>query len=224
MEDFGMKSWAEKEVKLACEKEIANSETDMEWDYGVACYKSALKAYHSLMNDGHSGFSIGITKNILNKLIDNKPLTPIEDTDDIWDYAEDRTHNLGYYSYQCKRMSSLFKHIYPDGTIKYKDVDSHYCIDVDTGISYHSGLVSRIIDELNPIQLPYYPPDNPIKVYCEEFLTDRRFGDFDTIGILYMVDPYGEKTEINRFFVETEDGWNEITQIEYDFRKVDKIL
>lgn len=224
MEDFGMKSWAEKEVKLACEKEMANSETDMEWDYGVACYKSALKAFHSLMNDGHSGFSIGITKNILNRLIDGKPLTPIEDTDDIWYYAADRTHNGGYYSYQCKRMSSLFKHVYLDGTIKYQDIDNYYCVDVDTNISYHSNLVSRIINELYPITMPYTPSSNPIKVYCEEFLTDRRFGDFDTVGILYLINSDGEKVDIERFFVETENGWDEITRIEYDFRKVDKIL
>lgn len=37
------------------------------------------------MEDGHSGMSIGITKNILNRLIAGKPLTPIVDTEDIWD-------------------------------------------------------------------------------------------------------------------------------------------
>ena len=37
------------------------------------------------MRDGHSGFSIQITKSILNRLIDGKCLTPIEDTPDIWE-------------------------------------------------------------------------------------------------------------------------------------------
>lgn len=43
-----------------------------------------MRAFESLLGDGHSGMSIGITKNILNRLIDGKPLTPIEDTEDVW--------------------------------------------------------------------------------------------------------------------------------------------
>ena len=55
-------SWAEREVRLACEHERrGNGTNDDEFDYGVACYKSALKAYKSLAEDGHSGFSIGLT-------------------------------------------------------------------------------------------------------------------------------------------------------------------
>ena len=38
-----------------------------------------------------------------NRLIDGKPLTPIEDTDDIWNLIDN--HEDGYISYQCKRMS-----------------------------------------------------------------------------------------------------------------------
>ena len=59
------------------------SRNDGEWDYGCACYESALKAFGSLCEDGHSGFSIGLTKAILNRLINNKPLLPIEDTDEL---------------------------------------------------------------------------------------------------------------------------------------------
>lgn len=43
-----------------------------------------MRAFESLLGDGHSGMSIGITKNILNRLIDGKPLTPIEDTEEVW--------------------------------------------------------------------------------------------------------------------------------------------
>ena len=79
-----LEKWAEKEIEIACKKENPNRE-EGEWDYGCACYESALKAFKSLLEDEHSGFSISITKNILNRLIDGKPLTPIEDTDDVWD-------------------------------------------------------------------------------------------------------------------------------------------
>lgn len=81
---MSMSDWAEKEVEIACEREKSHSEEDGDCEYGCACYHSALKAYKSLMEDGHSGFSISLTKQILDRLIDRKPLTPIEDTDDIW--------------------------------------------------------------------------------------------------------------------------------------------
>ena len=73
------------------------------------------------MEDGHSGMSIGITKNILNRLIAGKPLTPIVDTEDIWDAGVSFEKN-GERSTQCKRMSSLFKHVKADGSISYNDV------------------------------------------------------------------------------------------------------
>ena len=69
--------------------EKSRTEKDGEWDYGCACYESALKAFGSLCEDGHSGFSIGLTKAILNRLINNKPLLPIEDTDEVWSDISD---------------------------------------------------------------------------------------------------------------------------------------
>ena len=53
----GMLDWARREVEIACEKENPNRKGD-EFDYGCACYESALKAFESLCEDGHSGFSI----------------------------------------------------------------------------------------------------------------------------------------------------------------------
>ena len=222
---MSMKIWAKKEIEIACKREKEESETETGcFDYGCACYESAYKAFKSLMNDGHSGFSIGLTKNILNRLIDGKPLTPIEDTPDVWSDVRDYHEDEGYVDYQCKRMSALFKYVYADGTIKYKDIDSNYAVNVDSDISYHSGLVQRIMDELYPVTMPYCPPNEPTKFVCEEFLTDRKNGDFDTVGILYCVRPDGEKVEINRFFQEAEHGWDEIDEAEYNNRKDKKLI
>jgi hypothetical protein len=77
-----MSDWAKREVEIACKRE-APDRKDGEWDYGCACYESALKAYQSLMEDGHSGFSFSLTRQILNRLIDGKPLTPIEDIPEV---------------------------------------------------------------------------------------------------------------------------------------------
>ena len=220
--------WARNEVAIACKKENPNRK-EGEFDYGCACYESALKAFESLAGDGHSGFSIKMTQAILNRLIDGKPLTHIEDKDDIW--------NTGYEIqdkkiYQCKRMSSLFKHIQEDGTIEYTDNNYCYCINIhDSNDTYFSNFVSQLIYEKFPIIMPYMPANKPIKVYCEEFLTDKKNGDFDTLGVFYLIkEENGQpnRIEINRFFkemFETKDGkpWIEITKEEYDERKSKKI-
>lgn len=80
-EKSNMELWAEEEIRIACKRERGNT-SENEWDYGVACYESALKAFRSLAEDGHSGMSIGITLDILNKLVKGQALMPIDDVDD----------------------------------------------------------------------------------------------------------------------------------------------
>ena len=219
---MSMLEWAKREVEIACKRENPDKKKG-EFDYGCACYESALKAFESLCEDGHSGMSIGFTKNILNRLIDGKPLTPIEDTDDVW-RERHRSKDLPYVTFQCKRISSLFKKIYNDGHVEYTDVDRYYCKDIDNPIaSYTSGLVTRIVDEMFPITMPYSPGPSII-VFCEDFLTDRNNGDYDTKAILYALkyDENGDqkRIEINRFFrVSVGDGtgsWTEISKEEYE--------
>jgi hypothetical protein len=214
-----MESWAEREIAIACKRERGES-GEKGWDYGCACYESAYKAYKSLLKDGHSGFSIGLTQQILNRLIEGKPLTPIEDTPDVWNDIREYHEEEGYTDYQCKRMSALFKYVYSDGRIRYKDIDAWVGVDMENGSTYHSGLVQRLMDEMYPISMPYCPPDRPTKVYCLDVLTDRKNGDFDTVGIFYALRPDGERIEINRFFKEGEDDWIEITEEEYSKRQV----
>ncbi len=226
---MSMLEWAKREVEIACKRENPDKK-EGEFDYGCACYESALKAFESLCEDGHSGMSIGFTKNILNRLIDRKPLTPIEDTDDVWSKRH-RSKDLPYVTFQCKRMSSLFKKVYNDGHVKYTDVARYYCKDINNPIaSYTSGLVTRMVDEMFPITMPYSPGPSII-VFCEDFLTDRNNGDYDTKAILYALkyDENGDqkRIEINRFFrVSVGDGtgsWTEISKEEYEERKSRRI-
>lgn len=218
------KSWAEREVEMACKHESPDRKPG-EWDYRCFCYESALKALKSLYEDGHSIFSIRITKSILNRLIEGKPLTPIEDAEDVWHDIADLSGLWGENAnYQCRRMSSLFKYVYADGSVKYRDVERFYGVNLDNpNISYHSGLIDRVMHERFPITMPYFPEIKPFRVYCEEFLTDQKNGDFDTVGILYVIKPDGERVEINRYFKEGEKGFVEIDKKEYDERKEKKI-
>ena len=224
-----LNKWAEKEVEIACKKENPNRKV-MEFDYGCACYESALKAFKSLTEDGHSGFSIGITKHILNRLIDGKPLTPIEDTDDVWDLIEANSRRT---SYLCKRMSSLSKQVYNDGHIEYKDINRVIAYDIDKpDLDYYTGLADNLVNEMYPITMPYMPYDKSFEVCFETFLTDKKNGDFDTKAILYLIKPDGERVEINRYFREPESdieekhtyhGWIEISKEEYEERKAKRI-
>lgn len=218
-DEGSMLSWAENEVRIACNRERGDKPDD-EWDYGCACYESALKAYEAMMEGGHSGFSWGMTRQIFDRLAKGKPLTPIKDTDDVWnDISRFCGGNDSYKSYQCKRMSSLFKYVYDDGRVEYKDVDRFCCYNnSEDGAWYHSGLVDMVMYEKFPITMPYYPGD-AIKVVCEDYLTDSKNGDFDTVGILYAIKPDGERVEINRYFKEGEDDFIEIAFCEYEMRR-----
>ena len=225
---MSMLDWAKREVEIACNKENPDRK-EGEFDYGCACYESALKAFESLCDDGHSGCSIGFTKAILNRLIDGMPLTPIEDIDDIW-YKPDRQRGDDYITYQCKRMSSLFKYVYDDGHVVYRRVDGAYSVEISKpDIPWTSGFINLLIGEMWPVTMPY-TPGKPVKVFTEEFLVDPMNGDYDTMGILYCLkEENGEqkRIEINRYFREPEGdeprGWTEISKEEYEERKAKKV-
>ncbi len=218
-----MQKWAEKEIELAINSEKAASEDSDEWEYGVECYKSAMRAFQSLINDGHSGMSIQITKSILNRLIDGKCLTPIEDTDDVWNevtWKEDSGKE-----YQCQRMSSLFKKVSVDGEVTYSDINRVQCRNIDDPTSaYHNGFATRLIDKIFPITMPYFPTAKPFQLFREEFLVNPKSGDYDTVAYLYILMPDGQKIELNRYFKEDASGQIvPIKEEEYKWRKAKAI-
>jgi len=209
---MNMSTWAENEINIACKKENPNWDGES-FDYGIACYKSALKAYNSLLEDEHSGFSWNLTMNILERLMRHEPLTPIEDPDffngnDIVNESESylKEHDMKS-SIQCPRMSSLFRNEYNDGYIEYTDVDRYYCFNINNNKdTYSGGGAASIIDELFPITMPYYPPTGKYAMACEEFLVDSSMGDFDTKAYYYVITPNNDKVEINKFYKEIADG------------------
>ena len=218
-------TWAENECRIACKRENPNFDFDSyEFDYGCSCYKTALKAYNSLMEDGHSGMSFSFTKNILIRLMNSQPLTPITDEDfftvergtEEWpDNSDDWLKEQGLKSdLQCPRMTSLFRQEHLDGTITYHDVNRAYFIDIDNPTwAYHTS--TKFLDEMFPITMPYYPKEKPYQIYTQEILTDKNNGDFDTKAILYMISPECEKIELNIFEAEVNHKWQKISKEEY---------
>lgn len=211
--------WAENEIEIV-RNNLKNSpeEEKGENDYILGCYESALKAFKSLVEDQHSGMSISITKSILIRLLEGRPLNDIQDADEVWNEVDSLNKELK--EYQCSRMSSLFKKVYPDGSVKYNDIDRAVCVNVDDPRDVFHGYGCRILDEMLPIEMPYSPSSKQYKIYCKEFLYDEDGGDFDTLGVLYAISPEGEQINIGRYFkdVKDEPGWVEIQEDEYFYR------
>lgn len=212
---MNMYEWAKKEVEIACKKENPDRKSG-EWDYGCACYESALKAYKSLMEDEHSGMSFGFTRNILKRLLDGMPLTPIEDKPEVWSEVVAIVDNKT--EYQCKRKSSLFKTVNNEtGEITYNDVDRIICVD-EHGSSYTNGFISRKIDKLYPLTMPYYPTGR-YYVYVTDFDMTAEVGCFDTICVEKVKLPDGEVKKLNLYYKEDKYGFVEIGEDEYKTRE-----
>lgn len=217
VDEMSAKTWAEREVELFC-KEGSDKKDN---EYVNNCAKSALKAYQSLEEDGHSGFSIQITTDILNNLIKHRPLIPIKGNDDEWSYNKilsDEKYNV----YDCIRYSSLSKYVDKEtNEIKYIDHNRIKCLNINNPeYSYHSKFIKDVCDEyIDPITMPYMPESNPYRIYTEDFATDGTPGAFDTIAIFYIKNPKGSIIDVYKYFKATDNGYDEITRKEYDERK-----
>lgn len=212
---MSMSEWAKREVELACNRE--NPDWDGEsFDYGCFCYQSALRAFNEMLKDGHSGFSWNATRNILERLLRSQPLTPIKesDFDDGMKSVEDDGESI-----QCPRMSSLFKFTDKSGKVWYHDVERVMCLTDENTFGFNSSFASRVVDEMFPIEMPYFPPRDEYKVFVKEFLTDASKGDFDTVEMRYIITPSCEKVEVNRYWTEEDGRWREIDRSEFDVLK-----
>ncbi len=216
---MSMKEWAKREVEIACKKENPNWD-GKSFDYGCACYQSALKAYQSLCEDGHSGMSFNLTKNILIRLMEGNPLTPITDADffvenDLPLESEEYLKERGLKSnLQCPRKSSLFRRETLDGKVSYSDIDRVYVID-QNGHTWHNGKARDIVDKMFPITMPYLPSDKQYKVYGEDFLLDERNGAYDHQAFLYVITPEGNKIELDEYYKEVNGEMVKISKDEY---------
>lgn len=178
-------------------------------DYGKLCINSALKAFKSLCEDGHSGLSINITKKILNRLIDGLPLSAI--TEDDFKNVSHEKYKKGITSYQCPRMSSLFKDVDENGNVTYHDNNRVIFVDTywnDEGSTWHNRFASKTINEMFPIKLPYYPTTTPYKVYGKTMYLDENgkdvthdnVGSYTVIILDYVITPDGKRIDINKKF------------------------
>lgn len=208
--------WAKNEVERSC-KDNSGYEDE---GYYRACCESALKAYKCLLDDGHSGLSWSVTRNILFRLMDNKPLSPVTENDfdsdpDIHESPE-RLQEIGVVSdVPCSYMSGLYKYTYKDGTVRYMDVNRVTTYDEGSNTPWSSGWVSNIVDEMYPIKMPY--SGEKYIAYVKESKSATCKGDYDCAIFKTLKHPDGTVETINRFFIEDENGaWVEVDEPTYN--------
>ena len=208
---MSLKDWAKREVEIACKRENPNWD-GKSFDYGCSCYMSALKAFESLCDDGHSGYSFSVTRSILKKLLDNRPLTPITDEDFVNQISifDDREE------YQCSRMSSLFKTVYEDGSVEYSDVNRAYSFDAEfPDDTFTCGFDEDFLDKLIPITLPYNGTSTKYEIKVQRF--DTKDG-VEYRAILSIKDPDGKVIPIDKYYrISNEDSEHKvITKEEFE--------
>lgn len=217
--------WAKREVELAKNEALKSGSDNCSAHYICECLNSALKAFNSLCEDGHSGASMEQTLMFLQRLVHRLPLTPI-DEDTTW--VKSNVSESGIVTYQCARMTSLFKDVDREGNITYSDVHRVVCVDKDDPHApvWYNGFVSKIVNSIYPIKFPYYTSNDPIIAYVSEHTTSLS-EDFDTMCIDSVKLDNGETVELKRFFKEDTNGnsWVEIDEQEYNSRvEIEKTL
>jgi len=95
---------------------------DKDSDYGGMLAEGVMKIIQVFSEEGHSGFSAGMTVSILEKLLRFKPLTPLTSNPDEWmEIGEDMRFEKLVPVWQNRRQSSCFSN---DGGKTYYDIDA----------------------------------------------------------------------------------------------------
>lgn len=209
------KERAAKEIHLL-EKEIVGSNEndgkDSTNNVIIKYLETALASYNLMVNAVKGQYSnINYITTIIEKLANGIPLTPIYGDDEEWgELPYTDIKNGVTKKYVNKRLNSLFKEVYEDGSIKYRDSGRLTCVNFITEVEYYFGLANLIYDEMFPITMPYNVMDEiGSKIYTHDFLSDQNKKgetDFDTVVLLYIEKENGEKIRVDRYFREPNEG------------------
>lgn len=146
---------------------------------------------------------IQVTRSILTSLMNEIPLTPIEEDEDCWNECG---LVAGKRTFQCSRRPSLFKDVLEsDGSISYHDnelvvVDDVY-EDHLSAVGSHFGdvIVKQMFGEL--VKFPYMPTKERYRVRRIE--TSLVYDGEEVAYVHFIKKPNGEKIFMNCFF-----DWN----------------
>ena len=198
--------------RFMAEFDKENPGDELSRKYTLECIKSAQKAYCSLCADGHSGHSISETMAFLRRMVNHIPFTPLTEDEAEWnEISDDEDGKL----FQSRRSPSVFKTVSSNGT-SYRDIDRVVKLDLETGLEWSNGWVTKMVDERFPITMPYMPSGKRFVVECREFdSTNAEPGTYDTILIVRIVPKDGEPIEVNKAYKEVDlgNGKSELVEI-----------
>ena len=102
-------------------------------------------------------------------------------------------------------MSSLFRVETLEGKVSYTDVERTIMHDATNDEWYGSALASKIVNDMFPIKMPYYPSSEKYKVYGETIYADDKEDktsteDCGVVKIYYIITPDNERVEVNKEF------------------------
>ena len=228
-EESPMIKWARREVEIVLQQLTQRHSIT---DYDRECYTAALEAFEFLCKQGHSGYSFTETFKILTRLCNRQPLCYINEDDfEQEGLGIDNCNReingplIGKTSYQCLRMSSLFKHVWEDGKVTYSDHDRILCIDSENiNDTFYWGFAAQFVNQMFPITLPYMPmPGKHYRIYVTSFTTNS----MAVCAINQIVEPSGNIVKVDRYFKFTDDEeWNgrpvEITHDKYEELKANR--
>lgn len=121
--------------------------------------KNLLRMCYIFSMEGYSDFSASIAINLLYRLLNWKPI--IEITEDGSQWSTDENSRIE----QNKYCPSVFRNKDEEGKYHYTDQDK-YAFTEDGGETWFS-CNPEMYGLSNEIELPYYPPVKPSKVYIK---------------------------------------------------------
>jgi hypothetical protein len=124
--------------------------------------RDILQIVEMFSEQGHSGFSASYALNMITRLLDWKPITPLTGEDDEWcDVPKwDKDKNCQ----QNKRCSAVFRYNFDNSTAIY--IDGKVFSD-DGGKTWWNNRNSRV-----PVIFPYKIPDKPERIILEDGALD----------------------------------------------------
>lgn len=187
-----------------------------------------MKAYKSLTEDGHSGMSFSITRSILEQLLHEIPLTPIEDVPEVWNSCHE-LYNCQHF--QNNRRFSLFKDIDANGNVTYRDSDNDVLDEIHLKDGHVSCLGSNrtikilqyFLPEALEIKFPYTPPRYPYRVKLSECL-DNTSSDRDYNYLSYIRKPNFDRLTINKYvYFDEQSKFHVATDADLDMHRVQRL-
>lgn len=210
--------WIKNEISIACNKKEweGNSVVSrVDFNLAKAAFLIVEDVLSVLLKNEYSDDYYEIIRKTVTDLINEKPLTPIKDIPEVWEDVKDNNDESICRIYRCIRKKTLYKFVYPDGSIRF--TDKKRVVFKNQNKEEYFDFVTDLIDDLYPIKMPY-DASKTILVNGNKFLLYKNSPlNYDTLSIKNCIVD-GDVKEINKFYVRTSSGNTEISEQTYQSR------